>query len=51
MTRSGVVALDEAGRLRELSRMLAGQEESETARGARRELLAAAQGERAAGAR
>jgi DNA repair protein RecN (Recombination protein N) len=51
VTRSGVVALDEAGRLRELSRMLAGQEESATAEAHARELLAAAQGERAAGAR
>jgi DNA repair protein RecN (Recombination protein N) len=51
VTRSGVVTLDEAGRLRELSRMLAGQEESATAEAHARELLAAAQGERAAGAR
>ena len=35
VTRSGVVALDDAGRLRELSRMLAGQEESAHGRGAR----------------
>ncbi len=49
VTSSGVVALDEAGRLRELSRMLAGQEESATAEAHARELLAAAQGERAAG--
>jgi DNA repair protein RecN (Recombination protein N) len=47
VTRSGVVALDEAGRLRELSRMLAGQEESATAEAHARELLDAAQGERA----
>ena len=48
VTRSGVVALDDAGRLRELSRMLAGQEESATAEAHARELLDAAQGERAA---
>ena len=47
VTSSGVVALDEAGRLRELSRMLAGQEESATAEAHARELLDAAQGERA----
>jgi DNA repair protein RecN (Recombination protein N) len=47
VTSSGVVALDEAGRLRELSRMLAGQEESATAEAHARELLAAAQGDRA----
>ena len=46
VTRSGVVALDDAGRLRELSRMLAGQEESATAEAHARELLDAAQGER-----
>jgi DNA repair protein RecN (Recombination protein N) len=51
VTRSGVLALDEAGRLRELSRMLAGQEESATAEAHARELLEAAQGERAAGSR
>ncbi len=51
VTRSGVVALDDAGRLRELSRMLAGQEESATAEAHARELLEAAQGERAAAAR
>ena len=50
VTRSGVLALDEAGRLRELSRMLAGQEESATAEAHARELLDAAQGERAAAA-
>jgi DNA repair protein RecN (Recombination protein N) len=48
VTRSGVVALDDAGRLRELSRMLAGQEESATAEAHARELLDAAQSERAA---
>jgi DNA repair protein RecN (Recombination protein N) len=42
VTRSGVVALDEPGRLQELSRMLAGQEESETAQAHARELLDAA---------
>ena len=47
VTSSGVVALDEAGRLRELSRMLAGQEESATAEAHARELLASAQGDRA----
>ncbi len=47
VTSSGVVALDEAGRLRELSRMLAGQEESATAEAHAAELLASAQGERA----
>lgn len=46
VTRSGVVALDEAGRLRELSRMLAGQEESATAEAHARELLAFARQER-----
>ena len=49
VTRSGVVALDDAGRLRELSRMLAGQEESATAEAHARELLDAAQGERRRG--
>jgi DNA repair protein RecN (Recombination protein N) len=48
VTRSGVVALDDAGRLRELSRMLAGQEESATAEAHARELLDAAQSERVA---
>ncbi len=42
ITRSGVVALDDAGRVRELSRMLAGQEGSALARGHAEELLAAA---------
>jgi DNA repair protein RecN (Recombination protein N) len=51
VTRSGVVALDEAGRLRELSRMLAGQEDSATAEAHARELLEAAQGERQRAAR
>ena len=42
VTRSGVVALDDAGRLTELSRMLAGLEKSSTARAHARELLDAA---------
>ncbi|WP_250279697.1 DNA repair protein RecN [Frankia sp. Cppng1_Ct_nod] len=40
VTRSGVVTLDDAGRVRELSRMLAGVEESTMARGHAEELLA-----------
>ncbi|MDQ1665650.1 MAG: repair protein RecN [Actinomycetota bacterium] len=39
VTRSGVTTLDEAGRLQELSRMLAGLEESESAQAHARELL------------
>jgi DNA repair protein RecN (Recombination protein N) len=39
VTRSGVSTLDDAGRLQELSRMLAGLEESETAQAHARELL------------
>jgi DNA repair protein RecN (Recombination protein N) len=46
VTRSGVVTLDEAGRLRELSRMLAGQEESATAEAHARELLETARAAR-----
>ncbi|HEX6935655.1 MAG TPA: DNA repair protein RecN [Actinomycetes bacterium] len=42
VTRSGVVALDDAGRLQELSRMLAGLEESRAAKAHARELLDAA---------
>lgn len=42
VTSSGVVALDEASRVRELSRMLAGLEESETAAAHAEELLATA---------
>jgi DNA repair protein RecN (Recombination protein N) len=42
VTRSGVVTLDDDERLRELSRMLAGLEDSELARGHAEELLAAA---------
>jgi len=48
VTRSGVVALDGPGRVRELSRMLAGQEESSLARGHAEELLAAAAADKAA---
>jgi DNA repair protein RecN (Recombination protein N) len=44
VTRSGVVALDEAGRVNELSRMLAGLEGSSLAQGHAGELLAAASG-------
>jgi DNA repair protein RecN (Recombination protein N) len=39
VTRSGVTTLDEAGRLQELSRMLAGLEESEAAQAHAQELL------------
>ncbi|KWX00814.1 DNA recombination protein RecN [Carbonactinospora thermoautotrophica] len=42
VTRSGVIALDEEERVRELSRMLAGLEDSELARAHAEELLAAA---------
>jgi DNA repair protein RecN (Recombination protein N) len=49
VTRSGVVALDPDGRLRELSRMLAGLEDSATARAHAEELLGAAAKARAAG--
>ncbi|MDI3388862.1 DNA repair protein RecN [Streptomyces sp. B-S-A8] len=42
VTRSGVQALEGEDRVRELSRMLAGQEDSETARAHAEELLAAA---------
>jgi DNA repair protein RecN (Recombination protein N) len=47
VTRSGVTALDDAGRVRELSRMLAGQENSTLARGHAEELLAAAAADKA----
>ncbi|MEX5635460.1 DNA repair protein RecN [Parafrankia sp. FMc2] len=47
VTRSGVVALDGSERVRELSRMLAGQEESTLARGHAEELLAAAAADKA----
>jgi len=48
VTSSGVVRLDDAGRVRELSRMLAGLEDSEFGRAHASELLAAAAAERAA---
>nr|MDT0665865.1 DNA repair protein RecN [Micromonospora sp. DSM 115978] len=47
VTRSGVLTLDDAGRVRELSRMLAGQEESALARGHAEELLATAAADKA----
>ncbi len=47
VTSSGLTVLDDEARVRELSRMLAGQEESATAEAHARELLDAAQGERA----
>ncbi|MBX6390560.1 MAG: DNA repair protein RecN [Frankia sp.] len=50
VTRSGVTALDDVGRVRELSRMLAGQEDSTLARGHAEELLAAAAADKAAAA-
>lgn len=43
VTRSGVTTLDDAGRLQELSRMLAGLEESQTAQAHAQELLETAQ--------
>ena len=49
VTRSGVTRLDQAGRVRELSRMLAGLEDSEFGRAHAEELLAAAAAERAGG--
>ncbi|MWA10184.1 DNA repair protein RecN [Streptomyces sp. BA2] len=45
VTRSGVLVLEGEDRVRELSRMLAGQEDSETARAHAEELLATARGE------
>jgi DNA repair protein RecN (Recombination protein N) len=48
VTRSGVTLLDQPGRVRELSRMLAGLEDSEYGRAHAEELLAAAAAERAA---
>jgi DNA repair protein RecN (Recombination protein N) len=51
VTRSGVVLLNEAGRVRELSRMLAGLEDSEHGQAHAVELLAAAEKERAGQAR
>jgi DNA repair protein RecN (Recombination protein N) len=47
VTRSGIARLDRAGRVRELSRMLAGLEDSEFGRAHAEELLAAAAAERA----
>jgi DNA repair protein RecN (Recombination protein N) len=47
VTTSGVTALDEEGRLRELSRMLAGLEDSETAIAHASELVALARADRA----
>jgi DNA repair protein RecN (Recombination protein N) len=49
VTSSGLTVLDDEGRVRELSRMLAGLEDSETALAHAEELLAAAQESRAAG--
>jgi len=46
VTASGVVRLDQTGRVRELSRMLAGLEDSEFGRAHAEELLAMAAGER-----
>ena len=50
VTRSGVTRLDDAGRVTELSRMLAGLEDSEYGRAHAGELLTAAAAERAAAA-
>jgi DNA repair protein RecN (Recombination protein N) len=47
VVHSGITRLDEAGRVRELSRMLAGLEDSEFGRAHAGELLAAAAAERA----
>jgi DNA repair protein RecN (Recombination protein N) len=49
VTSSGLTVLDDAGRVRELSRMLAGLEDSETALAHAEELLAAAQESRGSG--
>ena len=49
VTSSGVTRLDDQGRVRELSRMLAGLEDSEFGRAHARELLEAAAAERSAG--
>ncbi|MFE3097954.1 DNA repair protein RecN [Streptomyces sp. NPDC059248] len=46
VTRSGVTVLEGEDRVRELSRMLAGQEDSQTARAHAEELLASARGDR-----
>src|SRR5262249_58411139 len=51
VTRSGLPRLDDAGRVVELSRMLAGLEDSEFGRAHAGELLAAAAAERAASER
>ncbi|HEV8275917.1 MAG TPA: DNA repair protein RecN [Streptosporangiaceae bacterium] len=51
VTRSGLTRLDDAGRVVELSRMLAGLEDSEFGRAHAGELLAAAAAERAASGR
>jgi DNA repair protein RecN (Recombination protein N) len=51
VTRSGLTRLDDAGRLTELSRMLAGLEDSEFGRAHAGELLAAAAAERASAER
>jgi DNA repair protein RecN (Recombination protein N) len=51
VTHSGVVTLDTSGRIRELSRMLAGVEESALARGHAEELLANAAMDKNAAAR
>jgi DNA repair protein RecN (Recombination protein N) len=48
ITRSGVVTLDDEGRVQELSRMLAGLEGSATARAHAEELLATAASSKAA---
>jgi DNA repair protein RecN (Recombination protein N) len=48
VVRSGIIRLDDEGRVRELSRMLAGLEDSEFGRAHAGELLAAAAAERAA---
>jgi DNA repair protein RecN (Recombination protein N) len=50
VVRSGITRLDDAGRVRELSRMLAGLEDSEFGRAHAGELLAAAAAERATSA-
>jgi DNA repair protein RecN (Recombination protein N) len=50
VTRSGVTRLDDSGRVTELSRMLAGLEDSEYGRAHAGELLTAAAAERAAAA-
>jgi DNA repair protein RecN (Recombination protein N) len=47
VTTSGLTTLDDGGRVRELSRMLAGMEESDTAIAHAEELLATAQESRA----